>query len=68
MDLNEYRNKLSEIEKEENIRTRNIKLSSLMSKMEFDFQIPALNDEKYNQENKEVIELYREISNARVFD
>lgn len=68
MDLNQYRNQLSEIEKEENIRTRNIKLSRLMSKMEFDFQIPALNDEKFNEANREVISLYREISNARIFN
>lgn len=67
MDLNEYRNQLSEIKKEENIRKRNIKLSRLMSKMEFDFQIPALNDEKFNEANREVISLYREIANARIF-
>lgn len=67
MELNEYKNQLNEIEKEENIRKRNIKLSRLMSKMEFDFQIPALNDEKFNEANREVISLYREIANARIF-
>lgn len=44
---------------------RNIKLATLMTKMEVQFKIPALNSEKFNAENKEIIALYREISNAR---
>lgn len=46
---------------------RNIKLATLMSKMEQHFKIPALNDEKFNVENKEIIALYRKVSDAREF-
>lgn len=40
-------------------------LSRLMTEMERSFNIPMVNDEEYNNSNKEVIELYREISNSR---
>jgi len=40
-------------------------LSKLMTKMEKEFDIPYLNNEKWNQDHKEVIELYRKISNSR---
>lgn len=46
-------------------QNRNIKLATLMTKMEQHFKIPALNSEKFNAENKEVIALYRKISDAR---
>lgn len=36
-----------------------------MIQMEIDFQIPLFNDENWNFKNKEVIELYRKISNSR---
>lgn len=41
------------------------RLSELMTEMERAFQIPLLNDEKYNKNNSEVILLYRRISEAR---
>ena len=47
------------------IFTRNSMLSKLMTKMEKEFDIPYLNNEKWNQDHKEVIELYRKISNSR---
>jgi len=43
--------------------------TELMNEMEDVFKIPALNDPNFNEENPEVIELYREISKSRrVFD
>lgn len=67
--LNNYRELYNEIMKDKhNKKRRNLRLANLMTQMENEFRIPALNDEEYNKENKEIIELYREISNARVFD
>lgn len=67
--LNSYRQVFNEIMEDKNSRKRrNLRLANLMTQMENEFRIPALNDEEYNKENKEIIELYREISNARVFD
>ena len=37
----------------------------LMDQMERIFKIPGLNDEQYNQDNEEVIKLYREIAASR---
>ncbi len=37
----------------------------LMNELEHIFTIPALNDENFNIKNKEVIELYQEISESR---
>lgn len=42
--------------------------TQLMNEMESIFKIPALNDEMYNTENSEVIELYRTISDSRFGD
>lgn len=42
--------------------------TALMNEMERIFKIPALNDEAFNEDNKEVIELYRKISNLRFPD
>ena len=39
--------------------------TELMNDMERIFKIPALNDPAYNEDNQEVITLYREISNSR---
>lgn len=66
MELEYYQNEFKKVQEEKNIRKRNMYLSRLMSQMEFDYRIPGLNDEKYNAKNKDVIDLYREISNARI--
>jgi len=43
--------------------------TELMNEMEHIFRIPALNDLEFEENNLEVIELYREISKARrIFD
>jgi hypothetical protein len=63
--LKEYREKYEIIMfiKDTNIRT--LRLSDLMTKMEKEFNIPYLNDIRWNHEHKNVIELYRKISDAR---
>lgn len=50
--------------KNEDVRTK--QLADLMTEMEGKFNIPLLKDEKYNQANPTVMELYRDISNARI--
>ena len=39
--------------------------TALMNEMEEIFKIPALNDPEYNDDNHEVISLYRKISKSR---
>lgn len=42
--------------------------TALMNQMEDIFGVPALNDPVFNEDNPEVIKLFREIGNSRVFD
>lgn len=49
------------------VSEKNYKLARLMTKMEEAYDIPVVNNEDWNTTNKEVIELYRIISNSRVF-
>lgn len=51
---------------EDNERTN--RLSILMIKIEKEFSVLALNDEEWNKNHKEIIELYREVSNSRRFN
>lgn len=44
---------------------RDQKLSKLLTNIESEFSIPAYKDEKYNEENPDVMKLYRNISNER---
>ena len=44
-----------------------IKLNRIMDSIEEYFRVPALRDEQYNKAYPEVIQLYREISDRRVF-
>lgn len=46
---------------------RDCDLSNLMTKMEKVFLIPTFNDEVFNFENPDVMELYKSISNERSF-
>lgn len=39
--------------------------ANIMTDMEYEFSIPLLNDNDYNEKNADVIELYREIGNSR---
>ena len=49
------------------VNMRDYELSVLLTKIELQFSIPALKDEKYNEENPNVMELYQNISNERSF-
>lgn len=49
--------------KKENINLE--ALAGLMTEMERTFNIPSINNEAYNKNNKEIIALYRDISNSR---
>lgn len=40
-------------------------LATLMTKLESEYNIPLLSDTKWNEQNKEIFTLYREISSAR---
>lgn len=40
----------------------------LMDKLEELFKVPALNDPAFNEDNPEVIQLFREIGNSRTFE
>lgn len=44
---------------------RTLELSAIMTELELDFRIPILNNEHFNQSNKEIMELYKNISMAR---
>lgn len=44
---------------------KGINATQLMNDMERIFLIPALNNEKFNEDNPQVINLYREISDSR---
>lgn len=44
------------------------RLSMLMTKMEREFNIPIMEDIKWNTQHKEIIELYKKISDSREFN
>lgn len=43
------------------------RLSILMTDLEGAYSIPMLNNERFNKENKEVMQLYRAVEGARIF-
>jgi len=61
--------KIEELERIAEQFEQGVNQTELMNEMERIFKIPALNDLDFNEENPEVIELYRKISKSRrVFD
>lgn len=62
-----FREQFSIIQQCKDDEVRIIQLRDLMTEMEGRFNIPLLKDEEYNQANQTVMELYLEVSNARVF-
>lgn len=44
---------------------RDLKLARLMAEMERELRIPMLRDEEFENKNKEIIRLYKEIANGR---
>ena len=60
---------IKELERIRELFEKGVNQTELMNEMERIFKIPALNDLDFNEENPEVIELYRKISKSRrVFD
>lgn len=47
------------------VNQKNEALAVLMTDIEKAFNIPMINDENWNSKNKDIVELYREISEAR---
>jgi len=47
------------------LRKREIRLGELMTEMEGVFKIPALKNTPWEEENPQVIELYRKVSYSR---
>ncbi len=65
-ELQSYRNRFKEIKNnDEPLRTK--RLVSLMNDLEQSYNIPLFAMAVYEKNNPEVMELYREVSNARKF-
>lgn len=63
--LGAYDWQYEEIIKIPDYKTKNDLLKILMTELEKEFSIPIFNDELWNRRHKDVIDLYRKISNAR---
>ena len=48
-------------------RQKDLKLVQLMMDMESAFSIPMIKDKAWNEGNKDVIELFQQVSNSRKF-
>ncbi len=46
---------------------KDLKLEQLMTDMESAFSIPMIKDKAWNEGNKDVIELFQQVSNSRKF-
>lgn len=68
--LNEIKKEYEIILNDENLSlfNRNIMLGNLMTKMESLYHIPCINNEEFNQSNREIMTLYLMISNSRSVD
>lgn len=64
--LANFRKDFEEILEDPNTNRRDVRLANLMSEMEGAIQIPLLQNLEWEAKHPEEIELYREISNARV--
>ncbi len=62
-----YRDQFLMINQCKDSTVRNKQLGRLMTEMEDEYNIPAINDEAYNVSNSIVMALYTDISNARAF-
>lgn len=61
-----FRKDFEEILEDPNTNRRDVRLANLMSEMEGAIQIPLLQNLEWEAQHLEEIELYREVSNARV--
>lgn len=66
MNLQNYKKAYLEVKECDDIEIRNIQLAALMTGMEKQFNIPIMRDDEYNKANPNIIELYRDISSARI--
>lgn len=68
--LNQIKKEYEIILNDENLSlfNRNIMLGNLMTKMESLYHIPCINNEGFNQSNREIMTLYLMISNSRSVD
>lgn len=68
--LNQIKKEYEIILNDENLSlfNRNIMLGNLMTKMESLYHIPCINNEGFNQSNREIMILYLMISNSRSVD
>ena len=64
--LANFRKDFEEILEDSNTNRRDVRLANLMSEMEGAIQIPLLQNLEWEAQHPEEIELYREISQARV--
>lgn len=64
--LANFRKDFEEILEDTNTNRRDVRLANLMTEMEGTFGIPMLQNLDWEAQHPEEIELYREISNARV--
>lgn len=60
-----WTNRLKEIRSIENTELRDARLANLMSDLETVYGIPMLNNKNYNEENPNVMQLYRTVSAER---
>lgn len=65
--INNLKAQFNSILKCNDTNLRDYDLSSLLTKIEREFSIPAYKDEAFNAENPDVMELYYSVSNERSF-
>lgn len=63
--LNQFRNEYYKVDATMAEPQRTLQLSALMDKIQKEFNIPLLNNQTFNDKNKAIMQLYREISTAR---
>ena len=67
MNLQNYTNAYLSVKECNDIEIRNIQLAALMTGMEKQYNIPIMRDDEYNKANPNIMKLYKDISNARIF-
>jgi hypothetical protein len=65
MTIKGFESRYEEIMRDPSLRKREIRLGELMTEMEGVFKIPALKNTPWEEENPQVIELYRKVSYSR---
>lgn len=63
--LNQFRNEYYKIDATMEESQRTLQLSTLMDKIQKEFDIPLLNNQTFNDKNKAIMQLYKEVSSSR---